>query len=101
MLVRVEDGLATKVSGNPEQPVTAGFLCGKVSNYLERVYSPERVLHPLVRTGAKGDAAFRRASWDEALELVARVWGARSSRTAASRSSRTATPVRRDSCRAT
>ena len=71
MLVTVEDGRATRVEGNPDQPVTAGFLCGKVSNYLDRVYSEDRILHPLVRTGRKGEAAFRRASWDEALDRVA------------------------------
>jgi anaerobic selenocysteine-containing dehydrogenase len=72
MLVAVEGGRATRVEGNPEQPVTAGFLCGKVSNYLERVYADDRLLHPLVRDGgAKGDARFRRASWDEALDRVA------------------------------
>ena len=71
MLVEVEDGRATAVSGNPEQPVTAGFLCGKVSNYLERVYSEERLLRPLIRTGPKGEASFREASWDEALDRVA------------------------------
>ncbi|HEV2752447.1 MAG TPA: molybdopterin-dependent oxidoreductase, partial [Solirubrobacteraceae bacterium] len=71
MLVKVEDGRATEVTGNPDQPVTAGFLCGKVSNYLDRVYSDQRVLHPLIRTAAKGEGQFRRASWDEALDRVA------------------------------
>jgi anaerobic selenocysteine-containing dehydrogenase len=67
MHVTVEDGRATAVTGDPEHPVTRGFLCGKVSNYLERVYSDERVLHPLVRA----DGGLRRASWDEALDVVA------------------------------
>jgi anaerobic selenocysteine-containing dehydrogenase len=71
MHVTVEDGRATKVAGDPEHPITAGFLCGKVSNYLDRVYAEDRILHPLVRTGAKGEGAFRQASWDEALDLVA------------------------------
>ena len=72
MLVTVDgDGRATSVAGNPEQPVTAGFLCGKVSNYLDRVYAGDRVLHPLVRTGPKGSAEFRQASWDEALDRIA------------------------------
>src|SRR5215210_3619527 len=71
MHVTVEDGRATAVTGDPEHPITAGFLCGKVSNYLDRVYSDERMLHPLVRTGEKGTRSFRRASWDEALDLVA------------------------------
>ncbi len=64
-------GRATHVGGDPDHPVTAGFLCGKVSNYLERVYAEERLLHPLVRDGAKGEGRFRRASWDEALDLLA------------------------------
>jgi len=71
MLVTVEGGRATKVEGDPRQPVTAGFLCGKVSNYLDRVYAPDRLTHPLIRTGPKGAAEFRRASWDEALDAVA------------------------------
>src|ERR671929_85883 len=72
MLVAVDgSGRATHVTGDPDHPVTAGFLCGKVSNYLDRVYADDRLLHPLVREGAKGEGRFRRASWDEALDLVA------------------------------
>ena len=72
MLVTVDgEGRALRVAGDPDQPVTHGFLCGKVSNYLERVYSRDRLLHPLMRTGAKGAGEFRRTSWDEALDLVA------------------------------
>ena len=72
MLVSVDDGgRATEVAGNPDQPVTAGFLCGKVSNYLDRVYAEDRLLHPLIRDGSKGAGEFRRATWDEALDRVA------------------------------
>src|ERR671919_1414667 len=67
MHTTVEDGRAVKVAGDPDHPITAGFLCGKVSNYLDRVYSEDRILHPLVRE----ERAFRRASWDEAVDLVA------------------------------
>src|SRR5215212_1721970 len=67
MHVTVEDGRAVKVAGDPDHPITVGFLCGKVSNYLDRVYSEDRVLHPMVREGG----SFRRASWDEALDRVA------------------------------
>ena len=72
MLVSVDDdGRATAVDGDPDHPITAGFLCGKVSNYLDRVYADDRILTPLIRTGAKGEGEFREASWDEALERIA------------------------------
>jgi anaerobic selenocysteine-containing dehydrogenase len=64
-------GRATRVEGDPDHPVTAGFLCGKVSNYLDRVYAEDRILHPLIREGPKGEGSFRIAGWDEVLELVA------------------------------
>ena len=67
MHVTVESGRATKVGGDPDHPITVGFLCGKVSNYLDRVYSDDRILHPLVRD----DGTLRRATWDEALDRVA------------------------------
>ena len=69
----VDDGVVTGVHGNPDHPVTAGHLCIKVQKYEERTYHPDRLLTPLVRTGAKGSpasASFREASWDEALGLV-------------------------------
>ncbi len=75
-----EQGRAVKVQGDPSQPVTQGFLCGKVAKYLDRVYSPERILYPLRRRagvakqplvrGREHDA-FERVSWDEALDAIA------------------------------
>src|ERR1700727_2110531 len=74
-------GRATKVQGDPAHPVTRGFLCGKVARYLDRVYSPERLLYPMRRKAGvpkgplpKGSEAkaFERISWGEALEFVAR-----------------------------
>ena len=48
VLVTVDEltGRAVKVAGDPAHPVTRGFLCGKVARYLDRVYSPERLLYP-------------------------------------------------------
>jgi anaerobic selenocysteine-containing dehydrogenase len=57
--------------GNPAHPVTRGFLCGKVARYLEREYSPGRLLHPLRRSGPKGEGSFSRISWEEALDEIA------------------------------
>src|SRR5215831_5907663 len=71
LLVTVEDGRATKLRGDPSHPVTRGFLCGKVAQYLEREYSPQRMLYPQKRIGAKGEGRFERISWDEALDTIA------------------------------
>src|SRR5512134_3666596 len=71
MLVTVEDGRAVRMAGDPDHPVTRGFLCTKVAKYLERTYHDGRLLHPQIRVGARGEGKFRRASWDEALDLIA------------------------------
>jgi anaerobic selenocysteine-containing dehydrogenase len=74
VLVTVEDGRATRLRGNPDHPVTRGFLCAKVARYLEREYSPDRLLYPMRRVGEKGEGRFARISWDEALgEIAARL----------------------------
>jgi molybdopterin guanine dinucleotide-containing S/N-oxide reductase-like protein len=74
------EGHAVKVEGDPSQPVTQGFLCGKVAKYLDRVYAPDRILYPLRRKAgmAKGPLtrgreqdSFERVSWDEALDAIA------------------------------
>ncbi len=70
-VITVDRGRAVKMRGNPDHPYSAGELCPKVNRFLERVYHPDRVLHPLIRTGAKGEGVFRRAGWEEALEVVA------------------------------
>jgi anaerobic selenocysteine-containing dehydrogenase len=72
MLVTVQDGKAVGLRGDPGHSFTRGFLCQKVSRYLDRVYHPERVLYPQIRTGPKGAGQFRRATWDEAIDLVVR-----------------------------
>ena len=76
MLVQVENGRATRLRGDPNHPVTQGFLCGKVARYLEREYSPQRLLYPQKRVSAKGEGRFERISWDEALDTIAQRLGA-------------------------
>lgn len=67
----VQDGRAVKLRGNPDHPFSRGELCPKVNRFIDRVYSPDRILSPLVRTGPKGEARFERATWDDALTMVA------------------------------
>lgn len=74
ILVTVRDGRAVDVAPNPAHPVTGRHLCVKVDRYLERVYSPQRVLTPLRRTGPKGSGAFEPTTWDHALETIAERW---------------------------
>ncbi|MGA9384440.1 MAG: molybdopterin-dependent oxidoreductase, partial [Candidatus Sulfotelmatobacter sp.] len=92
VFITVEDGRATKIQGDPEHPVTRGFLCAKVAKYLDRVYSPDRVLYPMRRIAPKGFVAaqrsfgpgqpgaavptqaeniWQRISWAEALDEIA------------------------------
>src|SRR5208337_1268412 len=73
-------GRAVKLQGDPSQPVTQGFLCGKVAKYLDRVYAPDRLLFPVRRKPGipKGPLRkgfeleeYERVSWDEALDAIA------------------------------
>ncbi len=71
MVVTVDDGVATDIRGSKAMPFTNGGLCVKVDNYLDKVYSPDRVLYPLKRVGPKGSGEFERISWDEAIATIA------------------------------
>ena len=71
LLTTVQDGVAIKVQGNPNHPLTDGVLCTKVSRYTERTYHPDRVLHPMKRVGPKGSGQFQQVSWDAALSDIA------------------------------
>ncbi len=75
-VARVEDGRVVKVAGVKEHPFTRGTLCAKVKDYEARTYSPDRLLHPLVRVGSKGVGEFEQISWDEAIDVIAERFGA-------------------------
>jgi anaerobic selenocysteine-containing dehydrogenase len=66
-----ESGRVVSLKGNPEHPFTGSGICGKVNRSLDGIYGPGRLVHPLIRTGGKGEGRFQRASWDDALDLIA------------------------------
>jgi len=70
----VLDGRVVKVAGVKAHPLTRGVLCAKVKDYEARTYADDRLLVPLVRSGAKGEGEFVPASWDDALDLIASRW---------------------------
>ncbi|MBI2467117.1 MAG: molybdopterin-dependent oxidoreductase [Candidatus Rokubacteria bacterium] len=69
MLVEVEDGRLLAVKGDPDNPDSRGFLCVRGQASQEIIGNPKRLLHPLVRD-RRTDDAWRRATWDEALERI-------------------------------
>jgi anaerobic selenocysteine-containing dehydrogenase len=71
LAVTVEDGRVVALDGDRRNPLTDGFICGKVRRFARHMYGEHRLQWPLVRTGKKGEGRFERASWDRALGLVA------------------------------
>lgn len=74
LTVDVETGAdgerVVQVKGSERNPLTAGFICGKVGGFPRHMYGEHRLRHPMVRDGEKGAGRFRRVSWDEALALA-------------------------------
>jgi anaerobic selenocysteine-containing dehydrogenase len=76
MSVTVQDGEAIKLRGDSNHAFTQGFLCQKMARFLERVYSPDRLLRPLKRVGHKGEGRFEPIEWDEALATISQRFAA-------------------------
>jgi anaerobic selenocysteine-containing dehydrogenase len=70
----VRDGRAVGFRGDPDHPITRGWLCAKVRPYLDRVYAPDRLVYPLRRVGPKGGGAWERTTWEEAIAEITRRW---------------------------
>lgn len=71
LLAKIKDGRVVKLEGNPEHPHSRGNLCPRGQSGLMNTYDPDRVLSPLIRVGKRGEGKFRKATWEEALDLVA------------------------------
>jgi len=71
LTVTIQDGRVVEVDGGTRNPVTGGFICAKVRRLPERVDGAARLRYPAIRVGPKGNAAFTRIGWEEAIELAA------------------------------
>ncbi len=71
LAVTVSKGRVIEIDGSTLNTPTAGYICAKVRKFGDRVYGEARLQYPAVRTGTKGQGRFRRAGWDEAIELIA------------------------------
>src|SRR3954465_4045019 len=69
--VTVEKGRVVKIDGGDTNPVTRGYICAKVRRFTERLYGEDRLLHPAIRRGQKGQGTFSRVTWSEALDHIA------------------------------
>lgn len=74
LLLHKKNGKITKIEGDPNHPVTKGYICNKVRNMTERIYDEKRLKYPMKRVGAKGDGEFVRISWDEAIDTITTRW---------------------------
>ena len=70
--IRSRDGRAVKIDGNPEHPNNWGVVCAKGNSGLMVSYAPNRLKYPMKRVGKRGEGKWKRISWDEALDTVAK-----------------------------
>ncbi|KIL42709.1 molybdopterin-containing oxidoreductase family protein [Jeotgalibacillus soli] len=74
LLLHKKNGKIIKIEGDPNHPVTKGFICNKVRNMTERIYDEKRLKHPMKRMGTKGEGKFVQISWEEAIETITTRW---------------------------
>ncbi|MBK8905565.1 MAG: molybdopterin oxidoreductase family protein [Anaerolineaceae bacterium] len=74
IVTEVENGRPVQFYGDPNHPITQGWLCAKVRPYLDHVNHPDRLTHPLRRVGPKGSGQWQPISWDEAIDEIGQRW---------------------------
>lgn len=70
VIVHVKGGKAVRVEGDPDHPISRGYVCSKALASIQLAYHPDRLKFPLKRAGEKGEGKWRRISWAEALETI-------------------------------
>ena len=70
ILVEVRDDKVHRIHGVPNHPINNGKICARGNSGVQRVYNPDRLKKPLIRTGERGTWSFREASWDEAISKI-------------------------------
>ncbi len=76
VLVHMEGERVVKIAGDPDSPISRGYLCPKGAASAELLYHPDRLTHPLRRAGKRGENKWKRISWEEALDEIARRFAA-------------------------
>lgn len=71
VMAEVADGKLLKLAGNPHHPLTKGKLCARGNAGVALLNDPDRLKHPQIRIGERGQGKFKRVSWDEALDFMA------------------------------
>ena len=72
VIVRNVDGKVTKIDPNPLYPKSRSFMCARGNAGIAEEYDPDRITKPLIRVGKRGEGKFREATWDEALDYIAK-----------------------------
>jgi len=71
VIAHIKNGRVIRIEGNPKDPMSKGRLCAKGLSGIQALYHPNRNKYPLIRVGERGSGKFRRATWDEAIGVIA------------------------------
>ena len=72
VIATVKNGRVVNLEGDPTDPMSKGRMCAKGLAGIQALYNPNRIKYPMIRVGERGENRWRRASWDETLELIAK-----------------------------